>query len=83
MGKGDAFEAGAADDGKLTLLTNLLPAYQEVLKRLADLGVEWVQVDEPILVLDLPPRGWMLSGGLTPRLPTARSNCCWRPILMV
>ncbi|QGF11404.1 5-methyltetrahydropteroyltriglutamate--homocysteine S-methyltransferase [Bordetella holmesii] len=58
LGKGDAFEAGAADDGKLTLLTNLLPAYQEVLKRLADLGVEWVQVDEPILVLDLPP-AWL------------------------
>jgi len=45
--KGDAFD-------KLELLDRLLPVYGEVLERLAAQGVEWVQIDEPILVLDLP-----------------------------
>jgi len=39
---------------KLELLERLLPAYGEVLDRLAAQGVEWVQIDEPILALDLP-----------------------------
>ncbi|HHJ13763.1 MAG TPA: 5-methyltetrahydropteroyltriglutamate--homocysteine S-methyltransferase [Gammaproteobacteria bacterium] len=39
---------------KLELLDALLPVYGEILSRLAAQGVEWVQVDEPILVLDLP-----------------------------
>lgn len=38
---------------KLQLLSRLLPAYQEILSRIAALGVQWVQIDEPILVLDL------------------------------
>ncbi|MBY8972876.1 5-methyltetrahydropteroyltriglutamate--homocysteine S-methyltransferase [Pseudomonas sp. P867] len=45
--KGDAFD-------KLDLLERLLPLYGQIFQRLADLGVEWVQIDEPILVLDLP-----------------------------
>lgn len=39
---------------RLSLLKDLLPAYQEILARLAEKGVEWVQIDEPALVLDLP-----------------------------
>ncbi len=35
------------------LLESLLPVYEEVLKRLAKAGAEWVQLDEPCLVLDL------------------------------
>ncbi|TEA77293.1 5-methyltetrahydropteroyltriglutamate--homocysteine S-methyltransferase [Allopusillimonas ginsengisoli] len=54
LGKGDAFSQGAGDPGKLALLDALLPVYAEVLQRLGELGVEWVQIDEPILVLDLP-----------------------------
>lgn len=54
LGKGDAFVQGASDDAKLKLLEGLLPVYTEVLARLAKLGVQWVQIDEPILVLDLP-----------------------------
>lgn len=45
--KGDEFN-------KLDLLENLLPVYGEILTRLAEQGVEWVQIDEPILSLDLP-----------------------------
>ncbi|HYQ40156.1 MAG TPA: 5-methyltetrahydropteroyltriglutamate--homocysteine S-methyltransferase, partial [Pseudomonas sp.] len=42
------------DFDKLELLERLLPVYGEVLGRLAALGVDWVQIDEPILGLDLP-----------------------------
>ncbi|MFV0283952.1 MAG: 5-methyltetrahydropteroyltriglutamate--homocysteine S-methyltransferase [Castellaniella sp.] len=54
LGKGDAYTDGAADVAKLDLLPGLLDVYTQVLQRLAEQGVEWVQVDEPILVLDLP-----------------------------
>ncbi len=37
----------------LSLLDRLLPVYGEVLRQLRDSGAEWVQVDEPCLVLDL------------------------------
>ncbi|MFZ5593856.1 MAG: 5-methyltetrahydropteroyltriglutamate--homocysteine S-methyltransferase [Pseudomonadota bacterium] len=39
---------------KLTLLDHLLPVYGEILDRLGAQGVDWVQIDEPILALDLP-----------------------------
>ncbi|WP_442919646.1 5-methyltetrahydropteroyltriglutamate--homocysteine S-methyltransferase [Methylobacter sp.] len=42
------------DFNKLELLERLLPVYGNILQRLAYQGVEWVQIDEPILVLDLP-----------------------------
>ncbi|CAM4015213.1 5-methyltetrahydropteroyltriglutamate--homocysteine S-methyltransferase [Bordetella tumbae] len=54
LGKGDAFTDGTGDAAKLQLLDALLPVYAEVLARLAQQGVQWVQIDEPILVLDLP-----------------------------
>ncbi|WP_339451836.1 5-methyltetrahydropteroyltriglutamate--homocysteine S-methyltransferase [Pseudomonas sp. JAI120] len=47
-------KAKGADFDKLDLLERLLPLYGQIFQRLADLGVEWVQIDEPILVLDLP-----------------------------
>ncbi|EJO92797.1 5-methyltetrahydropteroyltriglutamate--homocysteine S-methyltransferase [Ectopseudomonas mendocina DLHK] len=43
-----------SDFDRLDLLERLLPVYGEILQRLAAQGVEWVQIDEPILVLDLP-----------------------------
>ncbi|HEU0196531.1 MAG TPA: 5-methyltetrahydropteroyltriglutamate--homocysteine S-methyltransferase, partial [Nevskiaceae bacterium] len=50
---------GKPKDGSaaLELLPRLLPVYAELLQTLAEHGVEWVQVDEPILATDLPP-GW-------------------------
>ncbi|MFN8819689.1 MAG: 5-methyltetrahydropteroyltriglutamate--homocysteine S-methyltransferase, partial [Holosporaceae bacterium] len=36
------------------LLDRLLPVYETLLQELAAAGVEWVQVDEPALVMDLP-----------------------------
>ena len=41
------------DSDKLTLLNGLLPVYVELLNALATQGVEWVQIDEPILVAEL------------------------------
>ncbi|MFY2508359.1 5-methyltetrahydropteroyltriglutamate--homocysteine S-methyltransferase [Vibrio pectenicida] len=38
---------------RLTLLPRLLKAYQTILSKLAEQGVEWVQIDEPILSLEL------------------------------
>ena len=45
--KDDAFD-------RLDLLDKLLPAYRALLLQLKQAGAEWVQVDEPILGLDLP-----------------------------
>ena len=42
------------DCDKLELLEDLLPLYGQLLQRLSEQGVEWVQLDEPILTLDLP-----------------------------
>ena len=42
---------------RLNLLPNLVPVYQELLQQLRELGVEWVQIDEPVLVLNLP-KAW-------------------------
>jgi len=45
--KGEPFE-------RLSLLAAILPVYQEVLAKLATRGIEWVQIDEPALALELP-----------------------------
>ncbi len=45
--KGQAFD-------KLSLLNRLVPVYEEIFARLNKRGIEWIQIDEPILVLDLP-----------------------------
>jgi len=46
---------GKAKDNsdKLGLLERLLPVYGELLEQLAAQGVEWVQIDEPVLVTEL------------------------------
>ena len=50
---------GKSKDGgdKLALLDDLIPVYAQLLSALAEAGVEWVQIDEPILVTELEP-GW-------------------------
>ena len=44
------------------LLRALLPVYVEVLGRLAAAGAEWVQIDEPCLVLDLTDEDPAVAG---------------------
>lgn len=41
------------DTDKLSLLNALLPVYESLLTQLAEEGVEWVQIDEAILVTEL------------------------------
>ncbi|HCP79728.1 MAG TPA: 5-methyltetrahydropteroyltriglutamate--homocysteine S-methyltransferase, partial [Pusillimonas sp.] len=46
---------GKSTDGTtpLDLLEALLPVYGELLNLLAEKGIEWVQIDEPVLVTEL------------------------------
>lgn len=48
--------ATAADRGPLAHLSGVVPAYQEILAAMAGAGALSVQVDEPVLGLDLPHR---------------------------
>lgn len=45
---------------RLSLLNDLLPVYQQVLAELAKRDIEWVQIDEPALVLELPQE-WLAA----------------------
>ncbi|KAI1106492.1 cobalamin-independent methionine synthase [Jackrogersella minutella] len=51
---------GKADRGQsvvpIDLLDKLLPVYEELLTKLKEAGAETVQIDEPILVFDLPAK---------------------------
>jgi 5-methyltetrahydropteroyltriglutamate--homocysteine methyltransferase len=40
----------------LDLLDSVLPLYAQVLRELAEAGCTWVQIDEPVLALDLPEK---------------------------
>ena len=45
---------------KLGLLKQLIPVYQQLFKKLEECGIEWLQIDEPILTLDLP-KEWLTA----------------------
>ncbi|MFJ5161669.1 5-methyltetrahydropteroyltriglutamate--homocysteine S-methyltransferase [Pantoea sp. NPDC088449] len=45
--KGEPFD-------RLSLLKEILPVYKQVLAELKKRGIEWVQIDEPALALELP-----------------------------
>ncbi|MFK5246938.1 5-methyltetrahydropteroyltriglutamate--homocysteine S-methyltransferase [Glaesserella parasuis] len=51
--KGEAFN-------RFELLNKLVPVYREILTALAAEGVEWIQIDEPALALDLPAQ-WLAA----------------------
>ncbi|WJF90965.1 5-methyltetrahydropteroyltriglutamate--homocysteine S-methyltransferase [Paraburkholderia bonniea] len=75
---------GKARDGlsdTLSLLERLLPAYQRLLARLREQGVEWVQIDEPIFALDLP-EAWRAAApaayaALAPHAPKLLFTTCF------
>ena len=46
----DGFEHG-------DMIKKLIPVYNEILQKLADMGADWVQIDEPVFALDLCPIG--------------------------
>ena len=43
------------DSDKLKLLPKLLPIYMQLLQAIRDEGIDWIQIDEPILVTELSP----------------------------
>ncbi len=43
------------DTHRLDLLAHLLPVYRQLLARLHQAGIEWVQIDEPVVVTELAP----------------------------
>jgi len=51
LGKSDK---DSLDLDPITLLEKILPVYKELLAKLKEAGADQVQIDEPILVLDLP-----------------------------
>lgn len=51
--KGEPFD-------RLSLLQDILPVYRQVLAELAKRGIEWVQIDEPALALELP-QAWLAA----------------------
>ncbi len=43
------------ESNRLALLNKLLPVYEQLLQRLANEGIKWLQIDEPTLVTQLTP----------------------------
>jgi len=44
------------DFDPFTLLDNLVDVYEEIISKLATMGAEWIQLDEPVVSLDLDER---------------------------
>jgi len=53
-------DASSSHLAPLDIIERMLPVYAQVLAELKQLGVRWVQMDEPALVLDLQP-GWLAA----------------------
>jgi len=58
----------------ITLLENLLPVYEKVLKLLVEAGAEWVQIDEPMLGMDLDDKQRAWFGLAFARLASAAQS---------
>ena len=56
LGKEKGEKGQGATFDRFDLLDNLLPAYQQLITALSQAGATWIQIDEPILVLDLPAK---------------------------
>lgn len=50
LGKAD--RSASPNFNQISLLEKLIPVYKQLLAELKSAGVEWVQIDEPVLVLD-------------------------------
>ena len=61
---------GKSKDGvdPLSLLPAVTAVYEDVLQRLAQVGAQWVQIDEPILATDLPQEALDALASLYARL---------------
>ncbi|MFI6867213.1 5-methyltetrahydropteroyltriglutamate--homocysteine S-methyltransferase [Nocardia sp. NPDC050406] len=63
----------------LRRLDDLLPLYRDLLRQLAEVGAQWVQIDEPVLVTDLTPDELALVGNTYRELASVPD----RPALLV
>ena len=57
----------------LSLLESLLPVYERILKRLSEQGAQWVQIDEPVLAMNLPASLGFVNNAKAP-IPSKKSN---------
>lgn len=57
----------------------MVTLYEQLLVRLAEAGVAWVQIDEPVLVTDILPNGPELAERVYGRLGTVAD----RPAILV
>ncbi len=53
---GKVQDSANPDFDRFELLDRLLPVYEEVIAKLAAEGARWIQIDEPVLALDLDAR---------------------------
>ncbi len=60
---------------KLNLLKKLIPAYQQILARFQQKNIQWLQMDEPILVLDLPPEWKQAFQQVYAQLDFGKTQC--------
>ncbi|MEX0792604.1 MAG: 5-methyltetrahydropteroyltriglutamate--homocysteine S-methyltransferase, partial [Pirellulaceae bacterium] len=67
-------KARGGDFDPLALLDRLLPVYESLLKELQAIGVAWIQLDEPCLVLDLDEPAQAAIRVSTERLAAAASG---------
>ena len=44
---------GIDGSNTIDLLDKIIPVYKEIIKKFSELGAQWIQIDEPILVKDL------------------------------
>jgi 5-methyltetrahydropteroyltriglutamate--homocysteine methyltransferase len=62
------------DFDKLALIDRLIPLYGQVLGKLKQQGIEWVQIDEPVLTMDLPSKWRQAFESTYHRLPVRGLN---------
>lgn len=67
-------KAKSPDIDPLDLLDRILSVYVEVIGRLESAGAEWIQVDEPVLVLDLDDRAVAAFRRAYERIAQARKS---------
>ena len=52
---GKVQDTAQPDFDRFSLLDGLVSVYEEILRRLGKLGATWIQIDEPVVALDLTP----------------------------
>ena len=59
----------------INLLDKILPIYKQIVKKFSQLGAEWIQIDEPILVKDLDSNVVSKIKDTLNQIKSAAGNC--------